>query len=50
MHALTPRLRSQRRFREWCEAGHRPWYIPALPKIYYGDRNAWVSRCNVATC
>jgi|AntAceMinimDraft_5_1070358.scaffolds.fasta_scaffold08640_3 hypothetical protein len=43
MHAQRPRLKSQRRYREWGEAGSRPWFIPADPKKYYTDRGAWVS-------
>ena len=34
---------TQRRFREWVEAGHRPWLIPADPKKFYVDRGVWVS-------
>ena len=43
MCAQNPRLLSQRRFREWSQAGNRPWFIPADPKKYYADRDVWVS-------
>ena len=43
MCAQNPRLLSQRRFREWSEAGNRPWFIPADPKKYYANRDVWVS-------
>lgn len=43
MHAQKPRLKSQRRYREWSQAGNRPWFLPADPKKYYSDRNVWVS-------
>ena len=38
---VAPPLTSARRFREWCEAGRRPWFIPALPSEYYSKRGEW---------
>ena len=43
MRAQKPRLASARRFRDWSAEGNRPWFIPADPKAYYSERDAWVT-------